>query len=168
MQYMVDGAAGGNLVEHTVEKATELFELLGVNSQLKSARKIKRGGAAAAQGYQMDEVVHQLEDISSKLTAKTGSTHEAEQCSWCDEFGHSSMVCPNFGNVEGEGEQAKVVYSRFNGNQGQQRRFEPIVNTYNAGARHPNLSWRSNNVLQPTEGLNVPRPAFNPAFGQQG
>ena len=51
--------------------------MLGANSQLKSARRIKRGGAAVAQGYQMDEVVHQLKDISSKLAAKTGSAHEA-------------------------------------------------------------------------------------------
>ena len=115
---MVDGAVGGNLGEHTAEEATELFEMLGANSQLKSARKIKRGEASAAQGYQMDEMVHQLKDISAKLAVKTGSAHEAgaEQCSWCDEFGHSSMVCPNFGNVEGEGEQAKVVYFGFNGN----------------------------------------------------
>ena len=54
----------------------------------------------------MDEVVYQLKDISSKLAARTGNAHEAgaEQCSWCDEFGHSSMVCPKFGSGEGEGE----------------------------------------------------------------
>ena len=100
---MVDGAAGENLGEHTAEEASDLFEMLGANSQLKSARKIKRGGGTIAQGYQMDEVVHQLKDISAKLAVKTGSAHEAaaEQCSWCDEFGHSPMVCPNFSNGEG-------------------------------------------------------------------
>ena len=100
---MVDGAAGGNLGEYTAEEATELFEMLGENSQLKSARKIKRGAATAGQGYQMEEVVHQLKGISSKLAVRTGSTHEAkaEQCAWCEDFWHSSIMCPNYGDVEG-------------------------------------------------------------------
>ena len=114
--------------------------------------------------------MHQLKDISTKLAARTRSTHEVkvEQCAWCEDFGHSSIMCPNYGDIEGGEEQAKVVYQGFNGNFGQNKRFEPNANTYNVGARHPNFSWRSTNALQPNEGLQVPRPAFNQGPRQQG
>ena len=60
-----------------------------------------------------------------------------------------------------------MVYAGYYGNQGQPRRFEQNNNTYNPGVKHPNLSWRSNNVLQPNAPMNPPRQAYIPPFKQQ-
>ena len=58
-----------------------------------------------------------------------------------------------------------MVNGGYYDNQGQPRRFKPNNATYQP--KHPNLSWRSNNVLQPNAPSNPPRQPYVPPFKQQ-
>ena len=141
--------------------------MLSANSQQKSARKLRRGGIQMANGVHMEEVMQHLKEIKDKLPTKTESSQDVrvELCSWCGENGHNASWCPYNSNQEEGLEHTNMVNGGYYGNQGQPRRFEQNNNTYQP--RHPNLSWRSNNVLQPNAPSNPPRQSYVPPFKQQ-
>ena len=109
-----------------------------------------------------------MKDINTKVSSRTESSHDAraDHYSWCGENGHNAAWCPH-NNLEEGNEHANMVYSGYNGNYNQPRRNEQYGNTYNPGVKHPNLSWRGTNVLQPNAPTQPPRQPYVPPFRQQ-
>ena len=120
--------------EKTSEEIIELYEMLGVDSQQKSARR-RRGVVNEVQvkngAAQLTEVTQQVALLNSRAQPNN------EVCGICCVFGHGANMCPH--NMY-EPEQLNFM----NVSQPMPR-FDPYTNTYNLGWRsHPNFSWRNN------------------------
>ena len=135
---MVDNAVGGAMGEMTAEELVVLYEMLGANSQQKSARG-RRVGVNEVQtnnkmAAQLTELIRKVALLNSRAQLNN------EVCGICGIFGHRANMCP-----QSVYEPDQINYMNVN----QPRlHFDPYANTYNPIWRsHPNFSWRTNNQV---------------------
>ena len=89
---MVDNAAVGAMGEQTVEEIVELYEMLGANSQQKSA-KGRRFGVNEVQVN--NEMITQLTTLTLQVALLNSQAKpNNEVCGLCGAFGHGANICP--------------------------------------------------------------------------
>ena len=89
---MVDNASGGAMGEKTTKEMVELYEMLGANSQQKSARG-RRGVVNVVQT--INEIVAQLTALTRQVTLLNSQAQPInEACGICGIFSHRANMCP--------------------------------------------------------------------------
>ncbi|XP_057538011.1 uncharacterized protein LOC130815540 [Amaranthus tricolor] len=152
---MVDGAAGGSFMNKQTSEAISLLDTLAENQWNSSSRRAAqapRKGKHEVETYSL--LSSQISALNAKIdgmrmsantsmpvTAMATSSQGRVACDYCGVHGHSLMECSvNPNGAMGVPEQVNAFQARppFNNN------------SYYPGIRnHPNLSYRSNNVLNP-------------------
>ncbi|XP_057548205.1 uncharacterized protein LOC130826652 [Amaranthus tricolor] len=168
---MVDGAAGGSFMNKQTSEAISLLDTLAENQWNSSSR---RAAQAPRKGKHEVETYSLLSSQISALNAKIDgmrmnantsmpvnamatSSQGGVACDYCGVHGHSLMECSvNPNGAMGVPEQVNAFQAcpPFNNN------------SYYPGIRnHPNLSYRSNNVLNPQQ-QHFPPQAPQQHYGQ--
>nr|ACY01934.1 hypothetical protein [Beta vulgaris] len=151
---VIDGASGGFFMDKAIEEGYELLEKLASNQASTIRSSLKKGGkhdveAISLLSGQLATLTQKIDSLklgndSSHMSVNamaSASNYNVHVCDACGISGHNSQECPALGN------NCEAV----NAFQSQPRnQFNPYSNTYNPGLRqHPNLSYRSTNVLNP-------------------
>lgn len=150
-QCMVDSAAGGTVGVKTTQEIMDLFEMLGANSQQKSTRSEGKG-STAHEATSVSSLASHIEKLIETVqflarNERMVQHNQREQCNACGELGHRASQCNMMQRMEQEDgyEQAHWMNSQYQQGNGHSS------NTYNRDWRnHPNLSWKRNNVQNPT------------------
>ncbi|XP_073137231.1 uncharacterized protein [Henckelia pumila] len=139
---ILDAAAGGNLLQKSLEDCFELIEEMASSSYHPQS---ERGAARKSTGiHQIDaftSVAAQLEVMNKRIEElSVGNSVMRVQEVWCEKCGaeHFTKYCQTFSQPEG-------VMASHMGNQNRPRN-DPFSNSYNPRWRqHPNFSWGGQN-----------------------
>ena len=89
---MVDNAVGGSMGEKTAEETLKLYEMLGVNSQQKSARErsgiVNEVQVNNGMASQLTKMTRQVTLLNSRAQPNN------EVYGLCGGFGHGANMCP--------------------------------------------------------------------------
>lgn len=96
----MDNAAGRDMAAMTAQETYELFEMLGANSQQKSARRRRAWVNKVCTNH---ELTRQLAELTKQVQllavqeAQSTPTHEV--CGICSGYGHGANICNALGET---------------------------------------------------------------------
>ena len=155
---MIDAASGGALVNKTTTQARDLIENMAANSQQFTNRADPPKKVNEVSTSNLELQLANLTSMFQKFTA--GTSQQVKTCGICSTVGHPTDMCPT---LQDGNEQVHAM----GGYEGQQRKYDPFSNTYNAGWRdNPNFSYANQQAAMPNPTFNRP-PGFNQPRPQQ-
>lgn len=140
-QIMADNDASGAMFKKTPQEASDIYEILGSNSQQRDTR------SKAKCVYELnhnDDMARQIAALNKKMDAmmsKHTTPKPVEVCSICNGVGHNFYSCPSSSEYPEYVQEQVNMMNSYN----PRPRNDPFSNTYNLDWRdHPNFSWKNN------------------------
>jgi retrotransposon gag protein len=140
----INATCGGDMDSKIPVDLLKLFETMAKNGHSWSNERGPVAQANIAESETIKALTKQIANLTEQVakvsmvsssSSNSNANNSSMVCDTCGAPGHCSSSCPQVY------EETNALYGKPNGN--------PHPNQYNAGHKHPNLSYTSTNVLNP-------------------